>query len=281
MDMLAFFNGKYIAQDKICISPDDRGFLFSDGLYEVIRSYDGSLFKAREHLERLSRGARILRFNQNDFFYLHDVARNLIEKNRLITGDAIVYMQVTRGSAKRTHRFPPDQVTVTVYASASEFFPQHEELQKGIKIILVPDQRWSRCDIKSISLLANILAHQQARDVSAPEAVFVRNGALQEGSHSNVFAVKDGIAITPPLTNHLLAGITRMVVLELCKELNIPSIQRTIFQDELSNMDELMIVGTTVEITPVIQIDNTQIGNGKPGPITGALQGAFRKLIQK
>jgi len=278
--MVAYFNEEYLDQERICISPDDRGFLFADGLYEVIRSYNGHLFKMKNHLDRLSRGAQELRFNQSDFNYIGEIAHTLIQKNELMAGDALVYIQVTRGSAKRTHRFPPKQTPLTVYANASKFYSEKSELENGIKIILVPDQRWARCDIKSISLLANILVHQQARDVGAAEAVFVRDGAVQEGSHSNVFSVKNGELITPPLTNNVLAGITREVVISLCREANIPVMERTIFQEELGAMDEVMIVGTTVEITPVVQINDMPLSYGRPGSITRSLQGSFRKLVE-
>ena len=277
--MLEYLNGRYLSRDKITISPDDRGFLFSDGLYEVIRTYDGRLFQVQSHIDRLSYGARALRFNKEDFSYLTEVSEELIQRNDLTRGDSLVYIQVTRGVAPRTHYFPPPETPLTVYADATPFVARQADLERGINIILVPDQRWARCDIKTVSLVANVLAHQQARESNAVEAVFVRDGVVLEGTRSNFFAVLEGKVVTPPKTNYILGGITREVVLDLCKNLSIPCKQRPIFESEISQASELMIVGTTAEITPIAQINRQRVGSGKPGPITRFLQKAFREMV--
>jgi len=277
--MLAYLNGDYLPRDEIAISPDDRGFLFSDGLYEVIRTYDGRLFQVQSHIDRLSYGARALRFNKEDFSYLTEVAEELIQRNDLTRGDSLVYIQVTRGAAPRTHYFPPPETPLTVYAAATPFVARQADLERGINIILVPDQRWARCDIKTVSLVANVLAHQQARESNAVEAVFVRDGVVLEGTRSNFFAVLEGKVVTPPKTNYILGGITRKVVLGLCKNLSIPCQQRPIFESEISQASELMIVGTAAEITPIAQINRQRVGSGKPGPITRFLQKAFREMV--
>lgn len=276
--MIAYLNGRYVYKEDAKISADDRGFLFSDGLYEVIRSYEGRLFQTDAHLERLAGGTHILHIIFSEIHKIKEIAEYLITENQLTRGDAIVYIQVTRGAAPRTHRFPPPETKPTLYIAASKFFPKKEELAAGINAILVPDQRWARCDIKTISLLANVLAHQKAVESDAAEAIFVRDAVALEGTHSNLFGVFDGTVITAPKSNYILPGITRAVALDLCQKLDIPFREEPIFEDHLFEADELMIIGTTVEITPVVRINGTPIDNNTPGPITRRLQQAFREL---
>jgi len=276
--MLAYLNGRYLPKDEIFIAPDDRGFLFADALYELIRSYEGRLFQTQAHFDRLKYGARELRFTINNLDHLAEVAKNLIKKNNLLCGDATIYIQVTRGSAPRAHHFPPLETPLTIYVSGSLFLPHKTEIEKGVNIITVSDQRWARCDIKTVGLTANVLANQLARERNAFEAVFVRDGALLEGTHTNIFAVFDGKVVTPPKTNYILAGITRHVVLGLCQKLDLPFQERSIFESQIDLADELMIVGTTVEITPIVKINGEKFGSGAPGTITRRLQKAFREL---
>ena len=279
VDMVGYLNGSYLPKERIAISPDDRGFLFSDGLYEVIRSYDGTLFQAQAHLHRLNYGAQALRFNTVDVLYLIDVAQELIQRNHLSQGGATVNMQVTRGAGPRDHRFPPPETPLTVYAAARPLTPQNTACEDGIKVILVPDQRWARCDIKTVSLIANVLAHQQARDHDAFEAIFVRDGVALEGTRNNFFAVFNGTVVTAPKTNYILGGITRQVVLDICKNLSIPFQERPILEPELQHAEELMVIGTTTEITPIVKLGIQQIGSGRPGTITRRLQEAFREFV--
>ena len=276
--MLSYYNGKYLPKEEVAISPDDRGFLFADALYEVIRSYSGRLFQLQAHIERMNYGARELRFNVTDFSYLGNVAEQLIRRNNLIEGDALIYIQVTRGIAPRLHVFPSDETPLTVYATARSFTPDLDQLENGVNVIFVPDQRWSRTDIKSVGLLPNVLAKQRAVENNAAEAIFVRDGAVTEGTHSNFFAVIDGMVLTRPRTNYILGGITRQVVLDLCNQLSIPYQERSIFEAEARQADELFIAGTTVEVTPVVQIEGQNLGDGKPGPVVRKLQEAFTKL---
>lgn len=275
--MIGYLNDRYLPQENIFISPEDRGFLFSDGVYEVIRSYGGKLFRAKAHLDRLSRGAKALQFNRSDFSYLETVCETLIRDNGLMQGDAVIYMQVTRGAAPRSHAFPPVETPLTVYATAKAFEPHRQEAETGIQAILVPDQRWARCDIKTVGLLANTLAHQRARNSHAAEGLFVRDGAVMEGTHSNVMAVVGGRVLTPPKTNYMLAGITREFVLGLCGEISIPFSETPLYEADILNVDELMVIGTTVEVTPVVAINGRSIGSGAPGPVTRKLQKAFEE----
>jgi D-alanine transaminase len=277
--MISYLNGSYLPHNEIHISPDDRGFLFADGLYEVMRSYNGDLFQVQAHLDRLSYGAKALRYRIHDFPYLAEVARRLIRDNGLTQGDALIYIQVTRGEAPRSHRFPAYDTPLTVYARATPFFPRREEQEQGIHVIMVPDQRWARCDIKTVSLLANTLAHQQAFEANASEALFVRDGVVLEGTHSNLFAIFNGILTTPPRTNYLLPGITRQVVLDLCEKLSIPCRERTILASELDQAEELMITGTTTEISPIVRLNRDKAGSGRPGELTKKLQQAFLKFV--
>jgi D-alanine transaminase len=278
--MIAYFSGRFLNRDKIHISPDDRGFLFADGLYEVLRSYEGRIFRAPEHIERLNFGARELRLNITQFDDLVGVAQRLIEANQLSTGDALIYIQVTRGVAPRQHRFPPADTPLTVYASARAFESNRADQEGGINAILLPDDRWGRTNIKSVGLLPNVLAHQEAVDRGAREAIFARDGFLMEGTHSNVFVVFRDRVVTPPLSNHILRGITRQVVLELCDELSISHSERPISGPELARADELFITGTTVEITPVVNFDGQPVGASRSGAVTRRLQQAFRKMVE-
>jgi len=274
--MISYLNGKFLKKNDIYISPDDRGFLMSDGIYEVIRSYQGHLFQSQQHIHRLNAGADALQFKQTNFEVLIEIAEELIKINNLSHKDSTVYMQITRGSVPRSHRFPSLETPLTIYVDTKEFFPKMEEIKNGVSAILVPDQRWCRCNIKSISLLANTMAHQQAIESGAQEAIFLRNGFLTEGSHTNVFLVKNNIVITPPKSNYILSGITREVLLDCCHDLHIPVEERPVVEKELFEADELMIVGTTVEVTPVIKLNHQTINKGTSGLITTKLYEHFK-----
>ncbi len=279
--MIAYLNGNFIPKDEIRISPDDRAFLFGDGVYEMLRTYDGKLFKPEEHLRRLERSLREVRIAGVDIENLRGVAEDLLKRNALQTGDASIYIQVTRGIAPRKHSFPDKGTPPTVYLAASPLHGADDEFESGVKIILVPDIRWARCDIKSVALLPNVLANQQAKESGAEEAVFVRDGALTEGSHSNFAAVFDGELVTYPKSNYILAGITREVVLDLARKLGIPVREYPILETELPHADELMLLGTTTEVIPVVQVDERRVGSGNPGPITRRLRKAFREIARQ
>jgi D-alanine transaminase len=221
-----------------------------------------------------------MRIDDVDVPNIKTIAQELIRENEL-SGDATVYFQVTRGGAPRRHAFPDPGTPPTVYIAATPFTPPLKKWETGIKVILVPDMRWARCDIKSIALAPNVLANQQAHEHGADEAIFVRNGVITEGSHSNFAAVFKGQLVTHPLTNYILPGITRLVVLELCTKLNIQVKEFPIFESELKQADELMILGTTTEVMPVRQVDEWHVGNGQPGLVTRQLQQAFREIARR
>jgi len=278
MTMIAYFNGQYLPKENISISPDDRGFLFADGLYEVIRSYNGRPFQLDAHLERLARGAAYLRFTKDGYGDLGAVCQRLLDENGLSEADALIYIQITRGApSPRLHHFPPEDTPLTVYASAQAFLPDAQMAKYGLKVLFVPDQRWARCDLKTVGLTANILAAQQARESGANEAILVRDGCIMEGSKSSFLIVSGGVVVAPPLTNYILGSISRQVVERLCRDNGIPFSAEPIYQEHLVAADELMLAGTTLEVTPVVEV----LGSGRTwpvGPVTRRLQEAFRKL---
>ena len=277
--MTVYYNGQYLQKSEVAISPDDRGFLFADGVYDVIRSYRARLFKCAEHLERLAHGLRELRIEGLDARSLEQVTHHLIENNKLEAADALVYIQVTRGAAPRGHHFPPKGTPLTVYVEARVFSPPLDQQQNGAAAILEPDQRWSRCNIKTIGLLPNTLAHQRAREAGAFEAIFSRDGLLQEGSHSSILFVKKDVLICPPLTNRILPSITRSVVIDLALAESIEVETRSCREGELFEFDEVMMLSTSAEIVPIIAVNGRKIRRGDVGSVTRRLQTAFRRLV--
>jgi len=260
----AYFNGEFLPRESVRISPDDRGFLFSDGVYEVLRAYGGRLFEPERHFERLGRSLRAMRIRGAEAADLPAVFDELLGRNDLTSADGLIYIQVTRGVAPRTHRFPDDPVPPTVYACARAFTPDHPP-EEGGHAITVADQRWARCDIKTTGLIPNCVANQEAREAAAVEAIFVRDGVALEGTHTNLFAVSRGRVRTAPLTNYILPGVTRAVVLELCAEAGYEVAEEPIFEEELYRADEVFIVGTTAEVTPILGLNGKVVGIGRPG----------------
>lgn len=278
--MIVYFNGEFMQKEAVKISPDDRGFLLGDGAYEVMRSYNGVFFKVREHISRVGKSLEQLRI-QNPFKGdIKAIAEKLLRDNRLQDKDATFYIQVTRGAAPRQHAFPDEALSPTVYAAVSAFQPPLEKREKGVKVVLEPDIRWGRCDIKSIALLPNVLACQRAKEQQAEEAILVRDGVITEGSHSNFGAIFSNQFYTYPDTNSILAGITRQVVLEICSNLGISVNESPIPVDRLKEADELLFTGSTLEIFPVVQVDDWKVGDGTPGPITKKLQREYTKLTR-
>ena len=277
--MTVYFNGSFCPKDDVAISPDDRGFLFGDGVYEVPRAVDGRFFRLDAHKKRLERSLKAIRlFDAVDTQALWDDLDELLARTDLDTGHAKVYLQITRGAAPRQHAFPAPDTEPTIYAKASRHEPPTEMWEEGVKVILQPDQRWARCDIKSLNYLPNVLANQRAQEAGAYEALLVREGMVTEGTHSSVAAVYDGTVVTHPLTNHTLPSVTRGVLLELCDTLDIPVDETPIPKADLPDADELLVLGTTTGLTPVVQVEDWTVGDGTPGPVTRELQDAFRAL---
>lgn len=276
--MIAYFNGAFLPKENVFISPDDRGFLFADGLYEVIRSYDGRLFQMAAHLKRLARGAAFLQFATDGYGDLEAVCQQLLVQNGLTAGGALVYIQVTRGAPPvRTHHFPPAGTLLTVYATAREFSPNMDMHANGLAVALLPDQRWAHCDLKTVGLTANAFAAQQAKEQGAAEALLVRDGCVMEGSHSSFLMVRDGQVVAPPLTNYILDSISRQAVETICRQANIPFAAESIDQSRLMEADELMLAGTTLEVTPITEIKGWD-KQWPVGPVTRQLQAAFGNM---
>ncbi|HWV57009.1 MAG TPA: D-amino acid aminotransferase [Longimicrobiales bacterium] len=275
--MLVYLNGKYVPHEDARISVDDRGFLFADGVYEVVRVYRGRLFRMGDHVERMRRGLDALRIGFDGVDGLGTIAERLLAENGL--DEATVYIQVTRGASPRAHAFPTPTPAPTVYVATRPFggYPP-EYAEQGVTTITVPDTRWSRCDVKSVALLPNVLANQQAKEAGAFEALFVRDGVVIEGSLSNLLGVIDGTVVTYPACNYILPGITRAVTLELARALGIPVREGPIRLEELHRVEELFLSGTTTEVMPIARVDGRLIGDGRPGPITRRLREAFREL---
>ena len=274
---LGYVNGKFVSLDEKVIPIDERGHQFGDGVYEVIRFYGGKPFMLAEHLERLMKSAKAIRLpvtqSADDF---RQIIFTAVEKSGL--SDCYVYLQITRGIAKRNHLFPDVPVSVTM--TVREAIPLAAEIrEKGVSAITREDERWANCYIKSLNLLPNILAKQEAHDAGAFEAILIRDGVVTEGSSSNVFIVKNGTVITPPLSKHILAGITRMAVLNILKETGIPYEEKNFSEKELLGADEVFITSTTSEVLPVVSINGLPVGSGKPGELTKRIYKEFQKRI--
>lgn len=278
--MRVYLNGRYVDAEQATVPVTDRGFLFGDGVYDVVRGAGGELIEVDRHLRRLTRGVGALRIalDEHRIAALREISRTLLRDNQL-DGDALVYWQVTRGAAPRTHQFPPSGTAPTVLASASPVALPHALRTRGASVITVPDIRWSRCDIKSVNLLPNIMAKQQAVDAGADEAIFVREGVIMEGASSATFLVLNGELRTHPLTTHILPSITRDIVLELAIELNLTVREFPVLTDEVPRATEMFIASTFNDIMPVVRIDGRTIGTGRPGPIAQQVYAAYAERI--
>ena len=279
--MIVYLNGSYLASEDAHLSALDRGFVFGDGVYEVWRVVNGRLFEAERHRERLERGLRELRIGPPDGADadgLRAIAERLLRENDLLDGHATFYVQVTRGAAPRTHQFPPAGTRPTIFAYTGPLKSLDQEHRVGARAITTPDVRWLRCDLKTVQLLPNVLAKQAAVEAGAFEAIFVRDGVATEGTHSNLFAVLNGELRTHPTNNLILRGVTRDVVLEFARELGIPAREEPVTEAELRQAQELFFTGTTTDVLPVVRVDDFTIGNGRPGPIAGAL---YEALVQR
>jgi D-alanine transaminase len=267
--MIVYLNGEYLPREEAKISPEDRGFMFADAIYEVARFYRGRQYRLAEHLTRMRDGLAAVRIAADPAFY-PDVARRLLEENGLTDADAIVYAQVSRGAAPRTHAFPPASVRPTVFAFARPADP--EPPPEGGRAILVPDERWGRCDIKTVMLLPNVLAAQAAREAGAIDAILTRDGIAWEGTKANLFCVSNGVVRTAPNGPRILPGVTRLAALEAAARLGLAIEERPIPLEELFAADEAFLASTTMWTYPLIEVDGRKIGDGKPGGIAQALK---------
>jgi D-alanine transaminase len=277
MPDIAFINGRFLPWDEATISIDDRGFQFGDAVYEVIRTYRGSPFELIAHLARLDRSAGELSLRQP---YTSLQWTRWIQQGLSLAGyqDAKIYIQLTRGAAPREHSFPSD-ILPTVVMTIRKFHPLAPEVRRsGVSACTREDLRWGRCDIKSVNLLANVLAREEAKKAGVFETILVRDGLVMEGALSNVMAVHDGLVVTAPEGPRILSGVTRTVVLELAKKDDIAIEERFMPIDFLYRADEVFLTGTTLEVLGVVQIDGQTIGSGQPGPLTKMLAARWALL---
>jgi D-alanine transaminase len=277
-----YLDGAYVPKDDAKVSVDDRGFLFGDGVYEVTPCYGGVPFLLDRHLDRLRSGLGWMRIDF-DVAGLEDVFRTLLAENDLTGAEtSLVYTQVTRGVAPRAHPFPSEPVEPTVYAFAKAWTrPGPGRWEQGFRAITVPDLRWARVNVKTIALLPNVLAYQAGVEAGVDDVIQVRDGIALEGAHNNLFAVLDGTLVTHPLTNVVLPGVTRGLVLELARRNGIPVEERPIAVEELPTADELFFTGTTSEIKPTVEVDGRPVGAGRIGPVTKMLHEAFHREVDR
>jgi D-alanine transaminase len=276
----AYFNGKFLPKNEIAISPDDRGFLFADGVYEVVRWYEGFFYDMSSHVTRLKRSLRELRINWAEADLFPSIAADLVKLNMLENQPAMVYLQVTRGAARRTHFFPQPEVAPTVYACAWGFVPESQSKESGIKVMLKEDIRWSRCDIKSVALLANTMSFQEAFENGLKECIFVRNGLITEGSHSNIFLIIDGTLYTHQESNHVLSGVTRKNILRIAQKSGINIREEAVQENRIRFIQEAFITNTSAEVTPVTELGGNTLGDGIPGPVTRLIRDKYDAEIK-
>ena len=280
--MQVYLNGSYLDHKEAAVSVSDRGFVFGDGIYEVTRVVNGRFFKEKEHLERLEEGLAGLKINLEESRKkeIPEISRELLKRNGHTEGEAAVYLQITRGSAwPRTHTFPDPEVPPTLYIATSPFTPHTKLHESGVDAITISDVRWARCYLKTVNLLPNTLAKQQAEDAGVNSAVMIRDGMVTESPNANIFGVKDGALYTYPATNYILNGITRRTVLEIADERGIPVHFTPVSEQELFELDELFFSGTTTDIQPVTVLDGKNIGTGKPGPVVRQIQEGYRERL--
>ncbi|MCW8930929.1 MAG: D-amino acid aminotransferase [Gammaproteobacteria bacterium] len=264
LNPIVYLNGEFIPLDKANISVLDRGFIFGDGVYEAIPTYAKKPFRVKHHLERLNNSLNAIQIkNPLSFTQWQQLIKQLIHKNNYL--DQYIYLQITRGVAPRNHAFP-HQESPTIFMMTSPLEKQSQEvIENGISVVSLPDNRWQNCQIKSISLLPNVLLQQQALDKGAKEAILIRDGLATEGSASNLFIVLDDCLITPPKGPLLLPGVTRDLIVEIAHEQAICIKEHSITETELMNAQEIWLTSSTKEILPVTRLNDKIISNGRPG----------------
>ena len=274
-----FFNGEWMKPEDATVSVFDRGFMFGDGIYEVTPFYEGKPFKLEEHLQRLQYCLEEIQIDF-DAFSLEPVMREAVSRGNLEEEDAAVYIQITRGKAPRTHFFPDESIkSVLLYA-----FPVNLRGFENTswKVMASEDRRWHRCDIKSTALLANTMANEVAISSGYKENLLIRNGYFTEGSHTTMFLVKNDIVFTHPEGPCILSGITRKVILDICRSLRLKIKEEAVHRDELVEIDEVFLTGTTTQVVPVesIEIDGKEVFTPKKNNVTSRLQQEFLKITR-
>ncbi len=282
LEPIACLNGEWMPLSEAKVPVTDRGFLFGDGVYEVYRLYGGRLWLEKSHTDRLRRSLRELEIHNVDLDQVSDQIKETVSRSGIVEGT--VYIQITRGAAPRRHRFPESDTPPTKLIIVS---PYDDEVtanrrQTGVPLITQPDIRWGRCDIKSVNLLGNVLACEYAHRSGCLEAVLIdRDGFVTEATHSSLLWIRDGILAGSPEGSEILPGTSRGVVVALAEQLKITFREERIQLNTLLGADEVLLTGTTLEIMPVIRIEDRVIGDGSPGPITLRLQGGFGEAVRQ
>lgn len=272
---LVYLNGEFVPYESARVPVEDRGLQFADGVYEVVRYYDRRPFRMQQHLARLVRSAAGIELPLPPIEEIRQAMDALVEKQGL--QDAAVYLQITRGPAPRAHGLVPDP-NPTVIAIARE--ARSVRPRPSLRAVTVSDDRWARCYLKTTALLPNALARERARRLGADDGIFVRDGFVMEATASNVFVVMNGRLVTPPLTNYILAGITREAIIELANGEGISVSEEPISAHLLYQADEVFVSGTNSELGPVVAVDGRMIGDGRPGPVFKRVLAAFDVAVR-
>lgn len=273
---MIYLNGKFMPIEEAVIPVLDRGFIFGDGVYEVIPVYSRRPFRIDGHLQRLQASLDSIRLeNPHTETEWRQLIGRIVERNK--PDDQSLYLQITRGVARRDHAFPANAVPTVFMMSNPLLPPTPDQIAQGVGAITVPDNRWSRCDIKSTSLLPNVLLRQLAVDAGCAEALLLRDGFLTEGSASNAFVIRDGIILAPPKSNRMLPGITYDLVLELAAGNDVAYEVRDITESELVSANEIWVSSSSREILPVTTLDGNRVGDGVPGPVFKRMHALYQE----
>jgi len=280
--MTVFLNGEFMPITEAKVPVLDRGFIFGDGVYEVIPVYSRRAFRLAEHLQRLQHSLDGIQLkNPHSEIEWTSILNELIRRNT--PEDQYLYLHITRGVAKRDHAFPNPPVSPTVFVLSNPLTtPSADLLKSGISCITVVDNRWLRCDIKAIALLPNVLLRQAAVAAGCAEAILIRNDEfMTEGAASNIFVVKNGTLLAPPKDNLMLPGITYDVILEIAAANGIPCVVRKVMKEEVFSADELLLTSSTKEVMAITTLDGNPVGNGKPGAMFAKLHTLYQTFKQE
>ena len=270
---VVYLNGRFLDEKEAALSPLDRGFLFADAIYEVVRYDHGRPYRLSEHMDRMRDGLDAIRIDATPDFF-PSVGERLLAENGLADRDAFVYAQVSRGAGPRYHAFPPEGTVPTVFAFARVTDPPPSP--EGGKAILVTDERWGRCDIKSVMLLANVLAAQKAREAGAVDAILVKDGFALEGTKANLFQVaKGGLVRTAPNGPRILPGVTRAAAIEAARRIGLTVEERAFTVEEMYASQELFLASTTLWTHSIVSVEGRPIGSGAPGPVARMIREAL------
>lgn len=278
IDLLANWNGKEMPLNNVRVSVLDRAFLFGDSVYEVIRVYNKFCFRVDDHFDRMKKSLDSLQISGVDIPEVRRRLHQLINNSGL--DNALAYLQITRGVAKRTHHYPQDYTpNILIYVEPFGD-PYKQEREHGAKAVTHPDIRWRRNDIKATSLAANCMASSFARQKGCFEVIFINNeGFMTEGSHTSIFGIKEGKLLVTPSGSNVLPGITKRQVLEIAENIKLPVEEARVKEEEIHLLDELFLAGTPEEIIPIVSVDDKQVGDGKPGPIVSKIYDEFQNIL--